>query len=285
MKNPERRCPTMGQPFFESQEDMQMSDNGLIIDTHVHAGTGGAFQLSYDTLLAQMDQNGIGMGLVSPVECCEYGQYTRLLLETQIPQLEANRAMLAKVKGSGGRLFLSFWCKPATEDAFGVYEFIRDNRVFVKGLKLHPFYSNLPLEDKRYAPFLEIAAELTLPVSVHTANEGLSDPHQLLALAKRYPTVPFIMVHMGLCTDNEEAIECLPQAENLFGDTTWVPLDKVRKALGLCGSTKLLFGSDAPVDGDKSYVFYEELLKLYREAPEGVWADLMYRNARALFGV
>lgn len=255
----------------------------MIIDTHLHEGRQGFFSLSYDTLLEQMDRSGIDKGLVSTVACCEYQADADELLPEQAPQLEANQALLDKIEASGGRLYLSFWCKPATEKADGVYGFIRRNRRLVKGLKFHPFYSRLPLEDSRYAPYLEIAGELGLPVSVHTAADRLSSPGQLLRLARRYPAVPFIMVHMGLCSDNEEAIRCVAQADNLYGDTTWVPLDKVRKAMKVCGSGKLLFGSDAPIDGDKSYAFYEELLRLYRETPDRDWDNVFYRNAQSLF--
>lgn len=255
----------------------------MIIDTHLHEGKQGIFSLPCDTLLEQMGLNGIDKGLVSTVACCEYRADAEELLPEPVPQLEANRQLLDKAAASGGRLYVSFWCKPATESAEGVYEFIRDNRGLIKGMKFHPFYSRLCLEDKRYAPYIEIARELGLPVSVHTAADRLSSPEQLLCLAKRYPTVPFIMVHMGLCSDNEEAIRCVAQADNLYGDTTWVPLEKVRKAMAVCGSGKMLFGSDAPIDGDKSYAFYEEMLRLYRETPDEDWDKLFYKNARGLF--
>ncbi len=258
----------------------------MIIDTHLHEGTAGIFTLRLCQLLAEMDKNGIDKGLVSTVACCEYISGNEALPAGQTPQLEANRRLLEKAAGSGGRLYLSFWCKPATEsNAADVYRFIRENRSLVRGLKLHPFYSRLPLEDKRYTPYIEVAEQLNLPVSVHTAADQLSSPGQLLALARRHPSVPFIMVHMGLCSDNEDAIRCLSQADNLFGDTTWVPLDKVRKAMRICGASKMLFGSDAPIDGDRSYAFYAELLCQYHSEGGEVWERLMHRNAEELFGI
>lgn len=258
----------------------------MIIDTHLHQGKAGPFSLEYHRLLEEMDKNGIDKGLVSTVACCEYKPDADVLLEEQTAQLDANRELLEKAAGSGGRLYLSFWCKPATEDnAAAVYDFIQENRTLVRGLKFHPFYSRLPLEDQRYTPYIEIAAQLGLPVSVHTAADRLSSPEQLLALARRYPTVPFIMVHMGLCSDNEEAIACLSQADNLFGDTTWVPLNKVHLAIQRCGAEKMLFGSDAPIDGERSYAFYVELLELYRQEGGEIWERVMHKNAEELFGL
>lgn len=255
----------------------------MIIDTHLHLGSQGPFQLRYEQLLGQMKKNGIRKGIVSTVACAEYRPDADILLPEQYGQLDANRELLRQCRESDGMLYLSFWCKPATEEPEGVYDFIRDNRDLVKGLKFHPFYSRMPLEDPRYVPYLQIAQQLRLPVSIHTAADQLSSPEQLLAMAKRFPDVDFIMVHLGLCSDNEAAIACLPQADNLYGDTTWVPIQKVCKAMKLCGSEKLLFGSDAPIDGEKSYAFYRPMLRSYRLNPWGPWADVMHRNARRLF--
>ena len=165
----------------------------MIIDTHLHEGAAASFTLPFPTLLQQMEENGIAKGLVSTVACCEYRPDADELLLEQTPQLEANRVLLDKVKASGGRLYQSFWCKPATEpDTAAVYTFLRKNRAWIRGLKIHPFYSRMPLEDARYVPYWELAAQLDLPVSVHTAADNLSNPEQLLALAKRYPQVRFM---------------------------------------------------------------------------------------------
>ena len=258
----------------------------MIIDTHLHEGTQGSFSLSYDSLIRQMDKNNIDKGLVSPVTACEYQPDKDELFPEQIPQITANQVLLKKIAQSNGRLYLSFWCKPATEkNTMDVYDFIRRNRSLIRGMKFHPFYSRMPLEDQRYVPYIEMAEQLRLPVSVHTAADSLSCPEQLLAMANRHPAVPFIMVHMGLFTDNEQAIQCLGRADNLYGDTTWVPLPKVEKAMLRCGSRKILFGSDAPIDGEKSYDFYADLLKIYRETPSEDWERVMHRNAEELFGL
>ena len=139
----------------------------MIVDTHLHLGTMGKFNLKYETLLQQMDLHGIDVGIVSSVECAEYRPDAEDLFDKQIPQLEANRRLLEQCKKSNGRLYLSFWAKPAKEKPDGVYEFLKENCSLVKGMNFHPFYSRLPLEDSRYIPYLEIARELELPVSVH----------------------------------------------------------------------------------------------------------------------
>lgn len=256
----------------------------MIIDTHVHAGEMGPFSMPIRLLKEQMDQNKISTGIISSIESCEYQQEIDELFPMQKPQIEANIDLLKHVKDSKGRLYLAFWCKLVVEKNYEeVYEFIKDNNRWVKAMKFHPYYSRLALEDKRYHNYIDIARQLNIPVCVHTANDNLSNPAQLLKLAKEYQTVDFVMVHMGLATDNELAIDCLSKADNLYGDTTWVAFDKVKKAMDQCGDDKMMFGSDAPIDGKKSYAFYEDMINSYLEGPTERMDKLMYKNAKALF--
>lgn len=257
----------------------------MIIDTHLHEGAAGFFNLSLSKLLEQMALNGIDGGIVSTVACSEYDAVTGEPFDTPVTQLGENRRLLERIRREAKQLKLAFWCRPSREECSGVADFIRENRRDAVALKLHPFYSRLAIGDRRYEPYFDIARELGLPVCVHTSNDGLSDPEQLLEVAKRHPQVNFVMVHMGLQTDNEAAIRCLRQSDNLFGDTTWVPYEKTRKALEILGGTKMVFGSDAPIDGDRSYTLYQEYLQDYVQHPTALLDRLMYRNARELFGL
>ncbi len=255
-----------------------------IIDTHVHYGEIGPFSMKLDQLMQMMDENKINIGIISTIECSEYYQDKDELLPVQIPQLKANQKLLNHVKNSKGHLYQAFWCKPTLEQNYKqVYTFISKNRKWIKGMKFHPYYSRLALEDKGYHVYIDIARQLDLPISVHTANDDLSNPNQLLTLARKYPTVDFIMVHMGLGTDNELATKCLSKADNLYGDTTWVPFDKVIKATKICGSEKMMFGSDASIDGDKSYEFYKDIFEYYRAYPTPCMDNIMYKNAQRIF--
>ena len=54
------------------------------------------------------------------------------------------------------------------------------------GLKLHPSYDEYPADTPGLDPFLEIAAEARVPVTVHT-GPGPSDPDLIRKLAERFP--------------------------------------------------------------------------------------------------
>lgn len=102
------------------------------------------------------------------------------------------------------------------------------------------------------------------------------------------------MVHMGLGSDNKKAMELLGKADNLYGDTTWVPMSTTITATETYGSKRMLFGSDMPIDGVDTYKqnpqgerslyqdYFHELPKLISQE---AYEDLMYRNAIRVFGL
>ena len=109
-----------------------------------------------------------------------------------------------------------------------------------------------------------------------------------------FPKVSFVMVHMGLGTDNKEAISLLGKLPNLYGDTTWVPLESTLEIVERYGSKKLFFGSDSPIDGLHTYRQNMQgepsLYQRYFNELEGkigteAYEDIMYKNAMRVFGI
>jgi predicted TIM-barrel fold metal-dependent hydrolase len=121
----------------------------------------------------------------------------------------------------------------------------------------------------------------------HTAGSPESSPQSVYEVALRYPEVSFVMVHLGLGTDNQEAIELVARLPNLYGDTSWVPPEKALQAIRECGEDKILFGTDSPIAGPDTYgapdfypYYFQEMRDdLSRQAYE----KLMFRNAIRLF--
>jgi predicted TIM-barrel fold metal-dependent hydrolase len=72
-------------------------------------------------------------------------------------------------------------------------------------------------------------------------------------MALRFPKVNFVMAHMGLGSDNSRATQLIGKLPNLYGDTTWVPMENTIKFIKKVGSHKIMFGSDMPIDGLDTY--------------------------------
>ena len=184
------------------------------------------------------------------------------------------------------------WVSPGGPGVDDVRRRLADGAV---GLKLHPSYDGYPADSPGLDPFLEVAAEAGVPVTVHTAP-GPSDPDLIRRLAERFPQVPFVLYHtfLGLPEGRRRAARHAQQLSNLYLETSWCRAEEVRRLIDEVGPDRVLFGSDAAVDGPTHFVrsppnvemvetYNEGLLALARQLPEETLRALLEDNTRRLF--
>ena len=266
----------------------------MIIDTHVHIGKSLEFDLKENDVLYSMDRYGIDFSLVSNIESAELDHEGRPLLG-QAAQNDVFKKTLEFAYRYPERIGVMPWMKLRTEkpdDAF--IRLIEENRSLVYGIKLHPFHSRVAPDDPAVEPVYEIARAYHLPVVSHTGGCEEARSVHLYNAAKAHPDIDFVMVHMDLGTDNNEAIALLGEADNLYGDTTWVPVQSTLRAVRQWGSGKIVFGSDNPIDGPDTYLHNRKgdrsLYQAYFNELRAIvnpyeYESIMYRNAARLFGI
>ena len=220
----------------------------------------------------------------------EYGQdHMPLPDDWPYDQQSANIEAIEFARENDGMIGILPWCRPAAEgftDEFA--QLVTDGGKYVKGLKFHPYHSMMPITAPQVEPYLRFAAERGLPVEVHSSNDEFSHPRFVYEVAKAHPDINFIMVHMGLITDNNEAIELIGSLPNLYGDTTWVKPESGLRLMKKYGAHKLLFGTDNPIDGPDTYAhpFYKVYFGEFREwvSPDD-YELLMHGNAERIFDI
>ncbi len=256
----------------------------MIIDSHTHIGTIHDFSITGDMLLRSMRRYGIGYALVSSVEGAEFDGGTREL-EPWKPQITVNEEVAALARAHRHMMKGLFWIKPRREGwSHEVERFMTEHRDVMAGFKAHPSLSMLNITDERYVPYIRCAERMGLPFAVHSAPDEFSPPRAVYDTAQRFPGVNFIMVHMGLGTDNTKAARYIRELPNLYGDTSWVTAEHVLDAVRECGSGKILFGTDAPIDGEKTYGSYTGMIELLRrELSAHEFDDVFRGNALRLF--
>lgn len=271
----------------------------MIIDTHVHTGLFEApdkvIDMTEEMVLESMKLYHIDFALVSD-SAVEYDcEWNPIPLEKQVSQEESFLRSIAFARKDKDKIGIMPWIKPATETADERFEeLLKENLDIVYGIKVHPFHSKIAFDSERVEPYIKLAQKYHLPVVSHTADCDEASPLRVYNMAKKYPDIDFVMVHMGLGTDNQEAISLLGKLPNLYGDTTWVPLSSTLQIVEKYGSKKLFFGSDSPIDGLHTYArnmagepslyqqyFHELEDKIGTEAYE----DIMYKNAMRVFGI
>lgn len=266
----------------------------MIIDSHVHFGNSLGFSMPQKDVLTAMERYNISKAVVSNAGAVEFNTEHKPLPEKeQISTLQVAEETIDFAKANPERIFAAIWVKPHLESPSAELEYLlKIYPQYVKALKIHPFYSALSFDSPQVESYVELAELLELPIIVHTANDGFSECKKVYNMAKRHPYTKFVMAHLELGTDNEEAIELCTKLPNLFGDTAWVPYEKAIKFVKKAGSEKLMFGSDMPIDGVDTYaknkagqrsMYQDYFHELEKRIPSSSFENIMWKNAENFY--
>jgi len=175
-----------------------------IIDAHVHIGRGVQMQHDADSLLRNMDEAGIEFSIVCPMD-----------RHMAVANREGNDLILEAVKAHPDRLAGMAVANPW----FGkgaVEEIRRALGEGLTGVNIHSVLQGFRLGDHLVDPILEVAAQCDVPVFCHTGTAGLAEPFHLIELARRFPSVNFLMGHAGASDYYNDAVRGLEFAQNVW---------------------------------------------------------------------
>lgn len=183
-------------------------------------------------------------------------------------------------------------------------EIRRIARLGLKGIKIHPPYQGVPLNDIRYKRIVDYAEEEGLVVVSHGGIDigvagDWSNPKQCLELLREVRPTKFVMAHMGGWQQWDEVEELLA-GEDLYFDTAFsygeyaysddVPKERRAKALSeekmvslvrLHGADKILFGTDSPWTDRREQAERIEALPLTQQEKDSI----LFLNAQKLLGL
>jgi uncharacterized protein len=206
----------------------------MIIDAHCHAGKGDLLTGPWDTdaplepYLSRARAAGIARTVVFPAFHSNYA---------------VANADLARIVARHPRRLIGFAMVSTTKDRGRVTTIVgRAFRLWgFRGVKVHGS-EGMPTRE-----VCETVRALRIPLLVDVV--GKSDVIDLLA--PQYPSVSFIIAHLGSFADDwrahQRVIDQLVRYPNVFADTSGVRrFDYLVQAVERAGAHKLLFGSDGP---------------------------------------
>jgi predicted TIM-barrel fold metal-dependent hydrolase len=209
-------------------------NKAVIIDCHCHAGKGDAMTAPWNTdapldkYLRRARAAGIQKTIVFPLFHRDYA--------------EANRQVAEIVARSSGRL-IGFAFVHTANDAGRIFSMVSHavRRWGFRGLKIHGF-EGMPTREA-----CETAKRLRIPVIVDVGGQA----HVTDLFAKEFPSVNFIIPHLGSFADDwrahERVVEQVRRYPNVYADTSGVRrFDYIVEAVKRAGPRKILFGSDGP---------------------------------------
>lgn len=264
------------------------------IDMHVHIGEALGWDMSEEKVLKSMEKYNIDFSIVSNVEALRYGHnFVEVEKELQRNQYDALKKSVAFARIYPNKIGVMPWIRPESEELTNEFaEYVKSNLDVIYGIKMHPYHSKTAFDSELLYPYIDLAEELNLPVLIHTGGCEEASPERIYNMALKYPKVNFIMGHMELGTNNENAIKYIAKLPNLYGDTAWVPVESTIKAINTFGSEKILFGSDNPIDGVDTYhhntkgepsmyqKYFNELKDMISKED---YENIMYKNSLKLF--
>jgi len=124
------------------------------------------------------------------------------------------------------------------------------------GLKMYPTLEQKAKQTTKIIEvfpknILAVVNQLALPIILHLPKDIFTNLDELLALAREYERINFIVAHMGnvYCQyqDYKLALKAIARQPNILLDTAMVADSNIiAQALIVLGDKRILFGSDAP---------------------------------------
>lgn len=159
----------------------------------------------------------------------------------------------------------------------------------LKGIKIHPAYQEVYMDDIRYLRILDAASEEDLIVSVHAGVDiGLPEPvyaavERILYAVRETKPEKLVLAHLGGWKE-WDAVEELIAGENVWLDTAfledYINDEQLLRIIKKHGADKILFGTDCPWSGQRESIERIEKLPLPGEEKELIFAG----NAKNLLG-
>ena len=153
---------------------------------------------------------------------------------------------------------------PDCENVIEEIEKLKDLRM--AGIKFHPPFQKIHLDDEKYIPMWKHINHLGIPVLIHCGHarvDGVYDlfPSGVKKILPHIPDIPVVLAHMGGRSENPEEEKILMQfPENVYIDTAmsarFQDIHEFERLAGAYGPDRVILASDFPYDTQKNAIQY-----------------------------
>jgi len=130
--------------------------------------------------------------------------------------------------------------------------FLKRERKFISGIKIHPTFIKKPISHKHYKEILDFASSENLPILVHAGRwKKIAGYHHILKCARLWPTVDFIVAHAGGANTTLK-MELIKEIKKKNFNNVYLEISGlfeywiIEKGIKLISASKFFFGSDFP---------------------------------------
>lgn len=238
----------------------------------IRAATNGTLQ----GLLSSMEQTGVELSIVLPVV-------------TKPSQFDSINAFAKSVNETyAGRLLSFGGIHPDCEDYKAKLRMIKDYGL--QGIKIHPDYQGVMIDDMRYKHIIEYASELGLITVTHAGMDiGLADPvhcppDKMRKVLDEIKPEKMVLAHYGGWKQWEMVYDYLA-GENVYFDTAftfdYIERDMFCKICEKHDPKKILFATDSPWSDAAKGIEAVWALPITKQQKE----DILANNAKRLLNI
>ena len=151
-----------------------------------------------------------------------------------------------------------------------------------RGIKIHPSCTQISIAEGYDKALFDLVEALGKPVLLHTSNTKFTTPTICVPIAKRHPTLPFVLGHMGR-PDWQNGIQAAEEAENIYLDPScsFPDAPKIDESVRRVGAEKVVFGSSM-MENNPGFTIGMIQDALITEAEKEA---IFHGNAERLFGL
>jgi predicted TIM-barrel fold metal-dependent hydrolase len=147
----------------------------------------------------------------------------------------------------------------------------------MKGVKLQPQRHGYEVDGSTANRVMEFCEQHGLSIAIHSGDRCCL-PWQVGQIARRFPTVPVIMNHMGFRYYVDGAINVALETPNIYLDTVLVSMPGYLKmAVDKVGADRIIYGSDFPVGHPSSAIAALKAANVGAEAEKLIMGDNLAR--------
>ena len=222
----------------------------MILDSHMHLGEDLMFGTddSEEDILQYMRENNIDGAL----------------LQTGILPRDARQATLRlheMIARHPGRLWGAAVISPyLPEEEYSSFMRWAVKTLGFKALKLQGFAFCASPSSPQARKVFENAAELDVPVILHTGNGvPVALPSLAIPIARAFPKVKIVLAHSGGGMYGAEALVAAQICENIYLETSWCNVLELKSFVETLGCERIMFGTDVPLNAGVELAKYRAL--------------------------
>ncbi|MEV0134067.1 amidohydrolase family protein [Dactylosporangium sp. NPDC050688] len=229
-----------------------------------------------ERLLAALDECGLERAVVCAGGTIALDRLARqLVLGGHVETDADNAAVQAACEGTDGRLVPFFFANPHREPAR--YRDVADR---FRGLEISPAVHGAGLTDPRVVALVDVAAAAGHPVYVVCIDRPGAGVADLVELARRFPTVHFVLGHSGIGNIDLYALALIEGEPNILLETSGGYTCVAEAALRDLGADRVVFGSEFPLQHPSVELAKFRAIRI----PAEQWRRVAWDNAHRLLG-